>query len=33
MDYFLILYMFYQMFTNVLKTHLKEGDTVLVWRI
>jgi hypothetical protein len=33
MDYFLVLYIFYQMLTNVLKTHLKERDNVLVWRI
>jgi hypothetical protein len=33
MDYFLVLYIFYRMFTNVLKTHLKERDNVLVWRI
>jgi len=30
MDYFLILYMFYQMFSNVLKTHLKERDNVFM---
>jgi hypothetical protein len=33
MDYFLILYMFYQMFTNVLKTHFKERNNVFMWRI
>jgi hypothetical protein len=26
MDYFIVFYIFYQMFTNVLKTHLKERD-------